>query len=300
MFFQIRRLSARHSFASVKRASLSANRTVAVVGKSFASPQAVGKRNLRRVFAALAIVALAAGATIAQAQTTYTVTRFDDTSVATLETGGGFGPGVSGDLRYGLFAAMAAGGVNTINFSCSSPPCTITLSAPLPPIFVTSSISSFNLIIDGGTAGNIIIDGNSGASQTNRVFFVDNVAVTLKNLVIQNATAQGGAGGAGCAGGGGGAGFGAGLFVNQSTAHVYVQNTSFLNMGATGGAGGVGNNSGPPGGGGGLAYPGGSNAGGGAGGGGGVSGTGGTGGSGTGGGVGSSAPTSPAPTVSPS
>jgi hypothetical protein len=59
-------------------------------------------------------------ATITHAQTAWTVTNFTDTSFATLETGGGFGPGVgsgaSGDLRYVLFHAMATGGVNTITF----------------------------------------------------------------------------------------------------------------------------------------------------------------------------------------
>ncbi len=180
--------------------------------------------------AVCAVLALGVGAgQAANAQTAWTVTSFTDTSFATLETGGGSGPGIgsgsSGDLRYVLFAAMANGGANTITFSgCSTAsPCTIVLGAPLPPIFETSNISSFSLTIDGGTQGAVILDGNSsgtnttsGALTTNRVFFVDNVAVTLKNLVIQNAKAQGGAGGGGNSnGGGGGAGFGAGLCVNQ-------------------------------------------------------------------------------------
>ncbi len=193
-----------------------------------------------------------------RAQTAYTVTRFDDANAGTLETGGGFGPGNSGDLRYGLFQAMAAGGANTITFACGAPPCTITLSAPLPPIFTRVNIAGFSLTIDGGTEGNVVLDGNSAGGQYNRVFFVDNVAVTLRNLVIQNAAVVGGAGGSGVGGGGGGAGFGACLFVNQSTAAVIVQNTTFSDCAATGGQGGSYAAVGGTGGGGGLAYPGGS------------------------------------------
>ena len=132
-----------------------------------------------------------------------------------------------------MFAAMAAGGPSTIHFSCSSAPCTVVLQAPLPPIYQPTVnqapyTGTFSLTIDGGTEGNIVIDGNSGGGQANRVFFVDNVPVTLKNLVIQNAKAQGGAGGGGyAAAGGGGAGFGAGVFVNQSSAVVAVQSVSF-------------------------------------------------------------------------
>jgi hypothetical protein len=176
--------------------------------------------NSVRKMTVAALLLLGAFSAQANAQNTYAVTRFDDTSFGTLETGGGFGPGVSGDLRYGLFQAMANGGANTISFpGCTvAAPCTIVLGALLPPIFETSNISSFSLTIDGGAQGAVIVDGNSlgtnttsGALTTNRVFFVDNVAVTLKNLVIQNATAQGGAGESGYFnGGGGGAGFGAG------------------------------------------------------------------------------------------
>lgn len=203
----------------------------------------------------------------ASAQNTYTVNLFTDTQAGTLQSGGGFGPGVTSggyDLRGAMFAAMAAGGANTINFACSAPPCTITLAAPLPPIFELSSNtgatapSAFSLTIDGGTAGNIVIDGNNAY----RVFWVDNVAVTLRNLVIQNALAQGGSG---SILGGGGAGFGAGLFVNQSSANVTVQNTTFTNLSVKGGFGsGAGGYSG---GGGGLGFNGASVQGGGGGGG---------------------------------
>jgi len=148
---------------------------------------------------------IAAGGVRAFGQSTYTVTRFDDTAANVTYTNpsDGLGVGVSGDLRFEMLAAMAAGGSNTINFSgCSkSSPCTITLNGPLPPIFEINNPSSFSLTIDGGEEGAVILDGNSGNGGTNRVFFVDNVTATLKNLVIQNAAAQGGNGG-----GGGGAG----------------------------------------------------------------------------------------------
>jgi len=91
---------------------------------------------------------------------------------------------VAGDLRYEMLQAMAAGGNATINFNgCSTTaPCTITLNGPLPPIFEINNPSSFSLTVDGGAEGAVILDGNSGNGGTNRVFFVDNVTVTLKNL----------------------------------------------------------------------------------------------------------------------
>ena len=175
----------------------------------------------------------------ASAQTTYTVTRFDDTSHATLEPGGGYGPGVSGDLRYGLYQAMATGGNYTINFACSAPTCTISLNAPLPPIFEATantgatSVASFNLTIDGGAPGNVDIYGGG----TFRIFWVDNVAVTLKNLYLSSGKASGGNGGIGYAGGGGGAGFGGCLFVNKSTAVVNIVGTNFQSCAVQGGQG---------------------------------------------------------------
>ena len=216
------------------------------------------------------------------AQNTFTVTRFDDTAANVTYTNpsDGLGAGVLGDLRFEMLAAMAAGGSNSITFSgCSTAsPCTIVLNGPLPPIFEINNPSNFSLTIDGGAEGAVILDGNSGARGTNRVFFVDNVAVILKNLVIQNATAQGGAGGHGNDnGGGGGAGFGAGLMVNQSSARATVENTAFLNCAVVGGAGGQ--TGGPGGGGGGgLAFAGGNGGGAAGGGGGGVTGYGSSGG----------------------
>jgi uncharacterized repeat protein (TIGR01451 family) len=163
---------------------------------------------------------------------TYPVTVFTDTAATAggSAAGAGDGPGVSGDLRHTILMANAVGGTNSITFVCASPPCKITLGGPLPPI-------ASNLTIDGETAGNIVIDGNSAY----RVFFVDSGTVTLTSLQIQNARAQGGTGGVGYAtAGGGGLGAGAGLFVNQSSAVVRLANVYFLNTVARGGDGGAG------------------------------------------------------------
>ncbi len=200
--------------------------------------------------AALALFMVVCGAFSAHAAT-FTVTAFTDTA-----SGGaaGNGAGAPGDLRSAILAANSLGGTgNTINFDCGNPPCTIVLNGPLPPI-------TSNLTIDGGQFGNVILDGNHAY----RVFFVDSGHVTLANLQIQNALAEGGAGGSGYEGGGGGLGAGAGLFVNQATAVVAIQNTYFLNCVAEGGAGGEGLSEstagGGGGGGGGMTFAGGSGA----------------------------------------
>ncbi|HEY1977361.1 MAG TPA: hypothetical protein VGG89_12480 [Candidatus Baltobacteraceae bacterium] len=170
----------------------------------------------------------------------------------------GQGAGTSGDLRYAMNQANGNPGT-LITFNCGTP-CTITLSGPLPLI-------SANMILDGSTFGNVIIDGNS----TYRAFFVDTGSVTFANLQIQHASATGGAGGTVAANGngssgGGGAGLGAGIFVNQSGAHVNVVNDYFLNDAVTGGAGGAAtessSNTTGGGGGGGLNFGGGTGSGG--------------------------------------
>jgi hypothetical protein len=148
-----------------------------------------------------------------------------NTDAAATTTNPGDGPGQSGDLRNAILNAPAG---STIQFSCGGP-CVITLNGPLPPI-------TEDLTIDGGTPGNVVIDGNGKY----RVFFVDTGTVELENLLIRNALAKGGNGGVGdntC--GGGGAGFGAGLFINGITAAatVTVSNVYFQGDHATGGNG---------------------------------------------------------------
>lgn len=165
----------------------------------------------------------------------FAVTAFTDSASGGLA---GTGSGTAGDLRSAILAANAAGGADTISFSCGAPPCTITLTGPLPPI-------TDSLTIDGGTSGNVVIDG----ANSYRAFFVDTGTVSLLNLLIQNTRAQGGAGGVGDGGGGGGAGLGAGLFVNQAGAAVTLTNVNFANSSAIGGAGGTFQSSAPPGGG---------------------------------------------------
>jgi hypothetical protein len=193
---------------------------------------------------------------------TFTVTVFTDSSSGGLA---GTGAGAAGELRTQILAANLAGGTNAIAFTCSSTPCTITLTGPLPPI-------TSNVTIDGGTLGNIVIDG----AGLYRVFFVDTGTVALSNLTIQNGSAQAGTGGSGDGGGGGGAGLGGGLFVNQASAAVTLTNVRFVNCSAVGGSGGnFVSHAYAGGGGGGLAFPGGLSSGGGAGpGGGGVQGQG--------------------------
>jgi pectate lyase len=129
-----------------------------------------------------------------------------------------------GSLREALTNSVSG---DTVLFALPSGSETITLGSALPPI-------TGDLTIDGGTLGDVIIDGDDAY----RVFFVDTGTVVLKNLQIQNARAQGGAGGAGDGGGGGGAGLGAGLFVNQATAVVSLVDVNFISMNAVGGAGG--------------------------------------------------------------
>ncbi len=154
----------------------------------------------------------------------FSVTLFTDAN-----SGGvaGTGVGVAGDLRSAILAANASGGTDAISFACGTPPCTITLTGPLPPI-------TESLTIDGGTLGNIIVSG----ANAYRVFFVDTGTVTIQNMMIQNGRAQGGAGGNGDGGGGGGAGLGGGLFVNQAGAAVTLTNVRFASCSAIGGAGG--------------------------------------------------------------
>jgi hypothetical protein len=208
------------------------------------------RRRLQRGFTTRPLLAIAAlficafvSVTPAGA-VTFTVTLNTDAA-----SGGaaGTGPGNSGDLRSAILAANSG---DTIRFNCGQI-CIITLTGPLPPI-------TSNLTIDGGSLGDVVIDGNSSY----RVFFVDTGTVTLENLIIRNARAQGGNGGSGFACGGGGAGLGAGLFVNGVTAPATVTliQVTFLDGSAVGGSGCTAVNGKGAGGGGGLGGNGGNGA----------------------------------------
>ena len=117
---------------------------------------------------------------------------------------------------------------------------TISLSSDLPVINTTSSVA-----ITGSNGA--VIDGGGVA----RGLLVSAGTVSVSNLTISNAVAQGGAGGAGQASGGGGAGLGGGLFV-ASGATVTLSSVSFLNDSGKGGAGGATNSAFGGGGGGGM------------------------------------------------
>ncbi len=131
-----------------------------------------------------------------------------------------------GSLRAAIQTANANGNsTNAIVFALGSNQ-TIILTSSLPPILG-------NLTVDGSSSPNLIINGNNASS----VFFVAGGAVTIKDVSIANAFAQGGQGGTGSTGGGGGLGAGAAIFVNAGT--TTIVNVNFLNNGAAGGAGGT-------------------------------------------------------------
>ena len=166
-------------------------------------------------------------------------------------TPAGTGTGSAGDLRSAILAANAASGSVITFSSCTvGSPCEITLNGPLPPI-------TANTIIDGGTYGNVIINGNA----TYRAFWAQNGTIVLANLEIENARAQGGNGGAGGGtAGGGGAGLGAGLFIDTATVsaiddYFFIDNVAGGNGGdgsagdayGGGGGGGLGGDGASPG-----------------------------------------------------
>jgi hypothetical protein len=110
---------------------------------------------------------------------------------------------------------------------------------------VISLASGVSLAIQG--AGHTLDGGGQ-----NRGLFVDAGSVTLNDLTIANALAQGGAGSsASGGGGGGGAGLGGGLFV-ESGAAVTLDNVNFAGDAAVGGTGGFGGDGEQPGNGGGF------------------------------------------------
>jgi hypothetical protein len=83
--------------------------------------------------------------------------------------------GNSGDLRYELCYAIPGDAVifDTTAMCGGAPPCTIVLSAPLPPIIQSETI-------DGGSFGSVTIDG----AGKYRAFFVDSGTVSIANLQI--------------------------------------------------------------------------------------------------------------------
>ena len=103
----------------------------------------------------------------------------------------------------------------------------ITLSAALPAISLAAGVS---LTIDGGNT----LDGTG----TYRGFAVLGGTVTLQNLTITHALAEGAVGGLG--GGGGGAGLGGGLFVGSEPGAQAEVASPRQNAGELAGAGVIG------------------------------------------------------------
>ncbi len=111
-------------------------------------------------------------------------------------------------------------------------------------IHVTADISlNADLPALNQPLGVVRIDGEGhvlDGADTYRGLMVDDTQALLKDLTIQDAVAQGGAGGIGKAGGGGGGGAGLGggvLAVNHAT--IALDDVSFTNDAATGGQGGA-------------------------------------------------------------
>lgn len=206
----------------------------------------------------------------------------------------GTGVGDTGDLRYCINAANAAGGDNTITFAGAAVGSTIILAnndTNSPFTFGRTALvvgvqatsqgpapggSTSNLTILGDPTAGVTISGNNAL----RIFgILAGSTLTLNNVTLTGGSAVGGAGGNG--GGGGGAGLGGAIF-NAGTLNL-LQSTVTGNTAVGGAGGGFSFNSG--GGGGSNSFAGGAGSGGGgAGGGGGVGGGGTYGGSGGAGG----------------
>lgn len=125
------------------------------------------------------------------------------------------------ELRNAIFAANG-GGDASINITAN-----ITLTQSLPMITAGVTVTGNNNTLDANNAG--------------RAFFVQSGTAAISNLTINNARAQGGAGGfsgTNAGAGGGGLGAGAAVFVNTGAAAT-LSNVSVGNASAIGGAGGV-------------------------------------------------------------
>jgi hypothetical protein len=112
----------------------------------------------------------------------------------------------------------------------------ITLTTQLDAINIAAGAS----LTIAGAGGGGTLDG----ANTYNGLFVYSGTVTVENLSIDDAVAEGGAGGSGLSGGGGGAGLGGGLFVAGPTqgsggGNVTLINVAFNHDSAVGGAGGA-------------------------------------------------------------
>ncbi|MBL9090307.1 MAG: autotransporter domain-containing protein [Planctomycetaceae bacterium] len=156
----------------------------------------------------------------------------------TLATDDGSGLTV-GTLSYAIEQANA-GAFTTINFN-------------VPGGIVTLTGTSLPDLI--APAGGITITGNSHTLDADgrQAFWISPALgnVTIADLTIQDAVAQGGAGAAGNGGGGGGLGGGGAIYIDQF-ATATISNVTFTGNQAIGGAGGAGTGAGNGGAGGGF------------------------------------------------
>jgi hypothetical protein len=167
-----------------------------------------------------------AGGANGQSVTLTAVTGFSDvTSLAALNA----------DIEAIDLASQASGGNGTHYTITLGAALTLTEAAQLDAINLAGDDT---LTING--AGSTLDGGN-----TYRGLLVYSGTVTIEDLAITNAIAQGGSGNAG--GGGGGAGLGGGLFV-ASAGNVTLTDVDFSDDAAKGGAGGGGGNGGGAGG----------------------------------------------------
>ncbi|MBW1687743.1 MAG: hypothetical protein JRS35_22125, partial [Deltaproteobacteria bacterium] len=142
---------------------------------SLATPPA-----LLRALSILCLLAL--GAPAPAGADTFTVSNTDDSG--------------SGSLRQAIIDANGTNGADQIVFDATLVGQTITLDSALPVI-------AESVTIDGEAAAGLTIDGDGSG----RVFFVDTGTVEIANLDVVGGAAEGGAG-AGRGGGGLGAGGG--------------------------------------------------------------------------------------------
>jgi hypothetical protein len=141
--------------------------------------------------------------------------------------------GSTGTLRWAILQSNAAGGTNTITFTTSG---TITLTGDLPAVQSNVTILGNNATLSGNNQfRGLFIGAFSGSTQVA-------VTVSIQDLTIANAKAQGGNGGTNFGGGGGGC-LGGAIFVADH-ADVTISNVTLQNDAANGGNGASGLNGG--------------------------------------------------------
>ena len=150
------------------------------------------------------------------------------------------GIGEVGDLRYCLNTMNQ--GLNTISDDYEiifASPMTIQLNGILP--IINNSSNPVTITIGNASPASLVtLDGNNGSY---RGFFIPMGTVIIQNMVFQNLSAKGGAGGNGISGGGGGLGAGGAIyapqiFLNGSNPSITLRNVSIQNCSAVGGVGG--------------------------------------------------------------